>query len=387
MQISRRDWERYIQALGAINQTAADAMQTWMDSNPGAELQELIYTAYLLSDRYGEAAASLACEMYDTTAAAQGVALPPAEPAPTASYQETAKAVTGTIKNRRNTVPQTVGRLVKQAGADTMLRNAARDGAEWAWIPSGDTCAFCLTLGSRGWQRQSKKAAKSHAEHIHANCDCTYAVRFDGKSTVAGYNPDKLLKQYQAADGSTPQEKINAMRRAQYAENKDKINAQKRAAYDKRNEFVSVLDKYQNDATPGKGNLVIPSNREIKNREEINCRLIYKQFGGDISMPVEQYQEGKKNPDYIWKNKLWEEQEPTAFTKNAVSKNVREAIHQISDNPGGIVLDIGESPMPVEEVKEIAFDRLRQSAPFDCDLILIRNGTIEDIWHYRKTKR
>ena len=114
-----------------------------------------------------------------------------------------------------------------RAGADTTLKNAIRDGAEWAWVPHGDTCPFCLTLASRGRQKASAKALKGgHAEHIHAHCNCEYAIRFGSNTTVAGYDPDKYREQYNAAGGN-----INAMRRAQYAENRDAINAQKRAAY------------------------------------------------------------------------------------------------------------------------------------------------------------
>ena len=54
-------------------------------------------------------------------------------------------------------------------------------------------------------------------------------MRFDSNTNVAGYDPEKYLAQYNAANGD-----INAMRRAQYAQNKDKINAQKRAAYAER---------------------------------------------------------------------------------------------------------------------------------------------------------
>ncbi|MBQ1756264.1 MAG: hypothetical protein IIZ96_05930 [Oscillospiraceae bacterium] len=130
-----------------------------------------------------------------------------------------------------------MARLVKMAGVDTTMQNALRDGAEWAWVPHGDTCAFCITLASRGWQRASKKALKGgHAEHIHANCDCTYAVRFDGKSNVAGYYPDDYLEMYESADGLKPKDKINAMRREFYAQNSAEINAQKRDAYEKRQE-------------------------------------------------------------------------------------------------------------------------------------------------------
>ena len=65
-----------------------------------------------------------------------------------------------------------------------------------------------------------------HAEHIHAHCDCEYAVRFDGKSTVAGYDPDKYLEEYYDANGD-----INEMRRKRYVQNKDVINARKRELY------------------------------------------------------------------------------------------------------------------------------------------------------------
>lgn len=123
--------------------------------------------------------------------------------------------------------PGRVSRLVKRAGADTTLKNAVRDGAEWAWVPHGDTCPFCITLASNGWQKASSKVLKGgHADHIHANCDCEFAIRFDHSTTLAGYDPEKYLKQYRDAGGD-----INKMRRIDYAARKDAINAQKRAAY------------------------------------------------------------------------------------------------------------------------------------------------------------
>ncbi len=219
MEISKRDWKRYIDRLSAIDKKAADTMQFWMQENPGADVEEMIWVAQNIAGRYGEAAGALACEMYDAVATAQGVSVPPAEIAEIPDYGETAKAVRGTLKNKQNTVPATVSRLVKRVGADTMLKNAERDGAQFAWVPMGDTCAFCMTLASRGWQYMSKNAMKNgHAEHIHANCDCTYAIRFDGKSTVAGYDPDRYREMYDNAEGSTPQEKINSMRRESAAE-------------------------------------------------------------------------------------------------------------------------------------------------------------------------
>ena len=91
---------------------------------------------------------------------------------------------------------------------------------------------MCLTIASNGWRKASKKTMKGdHADHIHGNCDCEFAIRFDGKSTVEGYDPDALREQYDNAEGITWKEKVNFMRREQYKASGDKIRAQRRTAY------------------------------------------------------------------------------------------------------------------------------------------------------------
>lgn len=246
MKITDKQWNRYISVLRELNNKAAEDMIRFMtDRNilkmgntyvlSEQERKALIDYAYALATKYGEGAAAAAAEMYDAIALASKANVPPAEPAPTATYGEVAKAVNGTLKQSPEIVPSAVSRLVKTAGVDTTIQNALRDGAYWAWIPRGDTCSFCIMLASNGWQRASKKAIKNgHAEHIHANCDCTYAVRFGNDLYVEGYDPQQYLDMYNSADGVGWEEKVNAMRREFYAENKAKINAQKRSAYAKR---------------------------------------------------------------------------------------------------------------------------------------------------------
>ena len=227
MQITEKAWVEYITKMSQISQKAADLMQSWVQKNGLENDKALLDYAYALSQHYGQAIGALSCQMYEATAAAQGVIVPTAEVADLPDYGEVAKAIKGTKKQSPNNIPGTLARLVKQVGADTTLKNAERDGAQFAWVPHGDTCAFCITLASRGWQYMSKKVLRNgHAEHIHAHCDCEYAVRFDGKSTVAGYDPDKYLEEYYDANGD-----INEMRRKRYAQNKDVINARKRELY------------------------------------------------------------------------------------------------------------------------------------------------------------
>ena len=221
--ISRRDWLGYIERLRKLNDKAADSVKQFVDDKGGTanvDRQDLIDYAYGVATKYGEGAASLSAEMYEAVAMLEGKRVKPAEVADTPTYKEVAKTVNGIIKQSDNTdmLASGVGRLVKRTGIDTVMNNALRDGAEWAWIPSGDSCAFCIMLASQGWVKASRKAIKNgHAEHIHANCDCTYAVRFDSNLEVEGYNPDDYRKIYYGAKGNTTNDKLNYIRRAQNA--------------------------------------------------------------------------------------------------------------------------------------------------------------------------
>ena len=223
----------YHARLSKLNEKAGQQMAEYVAAHGTEDGPALIAYAHALVTKYGEGSAELACQMYDALAEAQGVTLPAAEPAATAEYGEVARMVNATKRQNPANLPNGVRRLVKRAGADTTLHNAIRDGAEWAWVPHGDTCPFCITLASRGWQTASQKLLKNgHAEHIHSNCDCEFAVRFHSGTSVAGYDPEKYLKQYRDAGSD-----VNAMRRIDYAARRDAINAQKRAAYAARKNF------------------------------------------------------------------------------------------------------------------------------------------------------
>lgn len=227
MRITEKAWAEYIRRLAGLNEKAGQLMAEYIAAHGTDDARALIAYANALVTKYGEGSAELACQMYDALAAASNVSVPAAVPAATAEYGEVARMVNATKNQNPANLPNGVCRLVKRAAADTTLHNAIRDGAEWAWVPHGDTCPFCIMLASNGWQQASKKLLKGgHAEHIHANCDCEFAVRFNSSTNVAGYDPEKYLQQYRAAGSD-----VKAMRRIDYAKNHERINAQKRAAY------------------------------------------------------------------------------------------------------------------------------------------------------------
>lgn len=262
--ITAKAWNNYIGTMRRISDRAEVEMRALI-AKLSAQYEEGIITleeyenaaieyAYALATKYGEAAGSLASEMYDAIAKLQGANVPPAVPAPTATMAETAKTVKGTMKTGNlDIVAQATGRLTKQAGADTMLQNAKRDGAYFAWVAHGDTCAYCLALAGLGWQKAGKLTLEGgHADHIHANCDCTYAIDFKGDLEVAGYEPSGINKMIMdMTDGdfdaedlikasghgkNKNHEGLNILRRKFYADNKEIINEQKRSAYAKRME-------------------------------------------------------------------------------------------------------------------------------------------------------
>ena len=257
--IARKNWDNYVSMLRKLSDKAESELNDFLLD--GHTVEEQIDYAYALVTKYGEGAAELACQMHEALANISNVLIPPAEPAPTATYYETAKAIRGTMlrTNDARAISASAGRLVKLAGVDTMMKNALRDGCEWAWIPSGDTCPYCIMLASNGWQKASKKAIKNgHAEHIHNNCDCAYVVRFSDDVEVEGYNNGKeyldMYKKQKGIDKSiiddlvkkgydlnTPKGRMAAMRRQHYANNRDYINAQKRAVYARQKELKESI--------------------------------------------------------------------------------------------------------------------------------------------------
>ena len=263
MYISTKAWKKFVEKLSKINQAASDSVVEYIQKNGFSDRDALIRYCYEVASKYGNASATYTAMMYDAISEMSDAFYPAAELAPTPEYGEVAKTVNGVLKSSQNVdeMAGAIARLVKRTGQDTILYNGIRDGAEFAWIPSGDTCAFCIALASRGWQTISKESLKKgHAEHIHSNCDCTYMVRHNSSFDVPGYDPqtykdmyygdywldkldgeayDDFLDEYNFNDGFHSKDNINSMRRLFYQENRKTILEQKKSAYEKRKELNS----------------------------------------------------------------------------------------------------------------------------------------------------
>lgn len=297
MTVTLNEWAKYRDLLSKISQKAADEFQNavwgangrWKGAGLGAiPREDLVDYAYALVTKYSEGSTELACQMYDKMAALSGKKLPPAEPSETASYWDVNRSLTSAIQRSSNQeyVSSTLSRFVKQASQDTTLKNAKRDRAEFAWVPSGDPCPFCIAIASNGWRTASSKSS-THAEHIHNNCNCAYMVRFDSSTEVEGYDPDKYLEQYKDAEGKSSKEKINSMRRMQYQENKDRINEQKREAYAERQK-TDFIQKNSDTIWSGKPTEhtkeEISELRDYAKDKGIKLDPSFTSFDGDIDL-------------------------------------------------------------------------------------------------------
>lgn len=72
-------------------------------------------------------------------------------------------------------------------------------------------------------------------QSIYAHYDCQFIVRFDHKSSIEGYDPDKYLEIHQQTEGKKAQDKINSMYRALYPKIKDEKNEKRRKLYQEKN--------------------------------------------------------------------------------------------------------------------------------------------------------
>lgn len=249
MTISASSWVNFVTRLSALDKAATEKVEDFLNSYNGhfdysnpQHMRMLIAYSNSISQVYGEAAAALACEMYDAAGVASGVLLDPALPAEPPNVYEVANTIVNVADTMNpNIIGSRVGRLVKKTGAKTTIQNAKRDGLKVAWIPHGDTCAYCIALASRGWEDAGYYEDNMH---LHSNCDCTYGVKYTKDTNYGGYDPQTYKDLYYGApvpEGQkiTAKSRINALRREAYAENKEVINAQKRAAYAKKKERES----------------------------------------------------------------------------------------------------------------------------------------------------
>ena len=239
-------WELYTAHLEAQRQAAFDSAFKWAMNHLGEEQFTRKCRRMMVENSiyHGKATAALAASWFDQVAKASKANVDKAfvvndpvklrnQRMAIALRKSLPKLVAGDDEGFCKAIASAVAADVKRQATNTMVVNAIRARAEFAWIPDGaETCAFCIMLASNGWQPAAKATAMgNHAEHIHDNCMCEFAIRFDDDTNYSGYDPAPYKEMYADADGGSWQAKVNSMRRDLYQENKETITAQHRERY------------------------------------------------------------------------------------------------------------------------------------------------------------
>ena len=124
------------------------------------------------------------------------------------------KAWQGDAAQALSTLSLVADEMVRQFGRDTVTRSAAANKRMWARVPAGShTCAFCLTMASRGFAYHTQETAGAGVSKFHGDCDCEIVP--DDGTVPGGYDPDALYEQYKSvhAHGDTASDVALKLRR------------------------------------------------------------------------------------------------------------------------------------------------------------------------------
>lgn len=238
--VTRSSLNRYSKAVDqAVEAARADLAAFWDTlplDDPAACRDALIDFVPRLAAQYGDVAALAATEWYDSERDAAGIRSEyRATPGPSALPVQVEASVRASADHLWSDQQEkmlaalngAIQMWVKDAGRNTILRNARRDPSNprWARVPRGaKTCAFCTMLASRGWVYASEKTAGGAGNRFHHDCDCEIVPAFgDADPKIDGYDPDHLLELYNEArsaaleSGDNPSDLNVLMRHARRA--------------------------------------------------------------------------------------------------------------------------------------------------------------------------
>lgn len=150
--------------------------------------------------------------------------------------------------------------------------------------------------------------------------------------------------------------------------------------------YTDVTQEYLDNATPGEGKYTVDEGcvGEHYESEKDFAKWVHETFGGDINVNVEkQEKHGVSNPDYLWRGKLWDLKEPEQLT--GANGRIRHGLHQIADNPGGVMLDLWKiDNVDYEELQKIIDRRMQWVHGVTVDIMIAYNRTLVKVLRYKK---
>lgn len=119
----------------------------------------------------------------------------------------------------------------------------------------------------------------------------------------------------------------------------DLANLQKPVEISSTMQRADATFEYVQAENPKTGAVMYGADYEVDGhpKEIMTADWIAHRLGGEIKLLTESEVENVKNPDYLWRGKLWD-QKSTSSAK-AANSAIHKGLKQIAENPGGIILD------------------------------------------------
>lgn len=230
--VDRAALEQYRSNNSELSALVRDAFERFFLSldldKPDIARDALLEFLPALTAQYGDVAAALAAEWYEEMRGASGAVgkftASLAAPVPAAAVESQIRYLAGhlwtpTPEAILGPLRTSVDKYVKQPGRDTIARNATREGARWARVPSGKKpCSWCLILASRDAVYVSRESAGGGGgDSYHGDCNCQPVRIGAGDDYPEGYLPEDYYEKYMAARDEAASTDLNdiaaAMRR------------------------------------------------------------------------------------------------------------------------------------------------------------------------------
>ena len=302
---------------------------------------------------YGDAASSIACDMYDQLCEWIDAQVDPAEVYnewgvgiddidSTVRYQ-VVKARDGQFAEFVRLMAQAASNHARIMASKTTVHNAtrARDveaGVRFARVPTGvKTCGFCVVMASRGFDYDSREAAGDRGgryNSFHDHCDCIVVAGSPG-TTVDGYDPEWYQQVYEDAVKTLdcrPSD-IDAIAKEINTRSADWVYRKKpgKATYEKPRENLLQHEKDGIDALLAKGFDVVALN-EDNNADAnidflINGQLWEMKNIGDGKHSIE---DQMKRAHHKWEKLGETSPVRIVITSFGMTRYARDAIEEIS---------------------------------------------------------
>lgn len=200
---SRADVRMLQQGQQRVAQMARNELAGWwatIDKSDLTALRTEVERFFpLLVESYGEVAATAAADWYDVIYEERprmAAGMRNEDIARARARWAIGEAWRGDAPQALSTLSLVADEMVRQFGRDTIVRSAGANKRMWARVPAGsETCAFCLTMASRGFAYHSKEDAGGIApDKFHGGCDCEIVA--DDGEVPRGYDPDRMYEIY-----------------------------------------------------------------------------------------------------------------------------------------------------------------------------------------------